>query len=201
MIASFRKDRRWLKKCIAGDRRACERFVKEFSNLVYRCVRHTLRIKNVPFNQDDVEDLHNTVFLILFEDQCKKLRQFKGKNGCGLSTWIRIIAVRIVLNQIRKKGLDSLTGLRKQISLEDIPELSLADSALLTELERADKLQSLKDGVKKLPARDRLFFLLHYENGYTIKEVAKTMKLSLNNAYTIKHRAIQKLKSTLEDTV
>jgi RNA polymerase sigma factor (sigma-70 family) len=201
MIASFRKDRRWLKKCIAGNRGACERFVKGYSNLVYRSVRHTLRIKNIPFNPEDIEDLHNTVFLLLFEDQCKKLRQFKGKNGCSLSTWIRIIAVRIVLNQIRKKGLDSLAGQRKQISFDDIPELSMADSTVLTELERADKLQSLEDGVKMLPARDRLFFLLHYENGYTIKEVAKTMKLSLNNAYTIKHRAIQRLKSTLEDTV
>ena len=201
MMASSRKDRRWLKKCIAGDKRACERLVKEFSDLVYRSVRHTLGVKNVNFNQDDLEDLHNTVFLKLFENQGKKLGQFKGKNGCGLGTWIRIIAVRIVLNHIRKKGLDSITGQKKRIPLEDIPELGLADSGMLAEIEKADKLQSIKDEIRKLPPRDRLFLLLHYENGYSLKEVAKTMKLSLNNAYTIKHRAIQKLKSTLENTV
>ena len=201
MMASSRKDRRWLKKCTAGDKRACERLVKEFSDLVYRSVRHTLGVKNVNFNQDDLEDLHNTVFLKLFENQGKKLGQFKGKNGCGLGTWIRIIAVRIVLNHIRKKGLDSITGQKKRIPLEDIPELGLADSGMLAEIEKADKLQSIKDEIRKLPPRDRLFLLLHYENGYSLKEVAKTMKLSLNNAYTIKHRAIQKLKSTLENTV
>ena len=201
MMTSFRKDRRWLKKCIAGDKRACERLVKEFSDLVYLSVRHTLGVKNVNFNQDDLEDLHNTVFLKLFENQGKKLGQFKGKNGCGLGTWIRIIAVRIVLNHIRKKGLDSITGQKKRIPLEDIPELGLADSGMLAEIEKADKLQSIKDEIRKLPPRDRLFLLLHYENGYSLKEVAKTMKLSLNNAYTIKHRAIQKLKSTLENTV
>jgi RNA polymerase sigma factor (sigma-70 family) len=201
MMASSRKDRRWLKKCIAGDKRACERLVKEFSDLVYRSVRHTLGVKNVNFNQDDLEDLHNTVFLKLFENQGKKLGQFEGKNGCGLGTWIRIIAVRIVLNHIRKKGLDSITGQKKRIPLEDIPELGLADSGMLAEIEKADKLQSIKDEIRKLPPRDRLFLLLHYENGYSLKEVAKTMKLSLNNAYTIKHRAIQKLKSTLENTV
>ena len=199
MIASSRKDRRWLKKCIAGDKKACERFVREFSDLVYRSVRHTLLVKNVFFNQDDIEDLHNTVFLMLFENQAKKLRQFKGKNGCGLGTWIRIITVRIVLNHIRKKGLDSITGQQKRIPLEDIPELSSADFGPLAEIEKAEKQRSIKDGIRKLPPRDQLFLLLHYERGYSIKEVAETMKLSLNNAYAIKHRAINKLKSTLEN--
>jgi len=199
MIASSRKDRRRLKKCIAGDKKACERFVREFSDLVYRSVRHTLLVKNVFFNQDDLEDLHNMVFLQLFENQGQKLKQFKGKNGCGLGTWIRIITVRIVLNHIRKKGLDSITGQQKRIALEDIPELSSADFGPLAEIEKAEKQRSIKDGIRKLPPRDRLFLLLHYERGYSIKEVAETMKLSLNNAYAIKHRAINKLKSTLEN--
>jgi RNA polymerase sigma-70 factor (ECF subfamily) len=198
MIASSRKDRRWLKKCIGGDKKACERFVREFSDLVYRSVRHTLWAKDVSFNQEDLEDLHNTVFLQLFENQGLKLRQFKGKNGCGLGTWIRVITVRIVLNHIRKKGLDSITGQKKRIPLEDIPELSFADFGPLAEIEKAENRQSLKDGIRKLPPRDRLFLLLHYENGYSLKEVAESMKLSLDNAYIIKHRAIQKIKSMLE---
>ena len=200
MIVSPRKDRHWLKKCIAGNKKACERFVREFSDLVYRSVRQTLWIKNVNFNQDDLEDLHNTVFLKLFENQAKKLRQFKGKNGCGLGTWIRIITVRIVLNHIRKKGLDSIIWQQKRIPLEDFPELSIDELGPLAEIEKGEKEQSIREGIRCLPPRDRLFLLLHFENGYSIKEVAETMKLSLNNAYTIKHRAIQKLKSRLENT-
>ena len=150
------------------------------------------------FNQSDLEDLHNTVFLKLFENQGLKLRQFKGKNGCSLGTWIRVITVRIVLNHIRKKGLDSITGQQKRIPLEDIPELRSADFGPLAEIEKAENRQSLKNGIRKLPPRDRLFLLLHYENGYSLKEVAEAMKLSLDNAYIIKHRAIQKIKSMLE---
>ena len=199
MSASSRKDRRWLKKCIAGDKTASERFVREFSNLVYQSVRQTLWAKNVYFNQEDLEDLHSTVFLKLFDNRGRKLKQFKGKNGCGLGTWIRIITVRIVLNHIRKKGLDSITGQQKRVALEDIPELSFADFGPQAEIEKAENRQSIKDGIRKLPPRDRLFLLLHYEKGYSLKEVAETMKLTLNNAYIIKHRAIQKLKTTLEN--
>ena len=151
MIASSRKDRRWLKKCIAGDKKACEKFVREFSDLVYRSARHTLLVKNVFFNQDDIEDLHNTVFLMLFENQAKKLGQFKGKNGCGLGTWIRIITVRIVLDHIRKKGVGSITGQQKTYSLEQIPELRSADFGPLAEIEKAENRQSLKDGIRKDP--------------------------------------------------
>ena len=201
MIASSRKERRRLRKCIAGDKKACEKFVKEFSDIVYRSVRQTLWIKNVYFNQEDLEDLHNTVFLKLFENQGKKLGQFEGRNGCGLGTWIRIITVRIVLNHIRKKGLDSISGRKNCIPLEDIPELILADREMQAKMEKAEKHQSIKDGIRKLAPRDRLFLLLHYENGYSLKEVARTMKLSLNNAYIIKHRAIQKLKATLGNSV
>jgi RNA polymerase sigma factor (sigma-70 family) len=201
MISSSGKDRRWLNKCVEGDRTACEKFVKDFSDIVYRSVRYTFRVRNVYFNQADLEDLHNTVFLTLFENDAKKLRQFKGRNGCRLGTWIRIITVRIVLNHIRKRGMDSISGQRNRVPLEDIPELNLAKTATTEELEKIEKQRSIVDGIRRLPTRDRLFLLLHYENGYSIEEVARTLKLSLSNAYIIKHRAIQKLKSTLKNTV
>ena len=200
MISSSGKDRRWLKKCLAGDKTACERLVKEFSDIVYRTVRYTLQVRNVYFNQADLEDLHNTVFLRLFENDAKKLRQFKGQNGCSLSTWIRIIAVRIVLNHIRKRGLDSIAGQKGRIPLDDIPELNLAKFTTLEEIEKFERQQSIMNSIRHLPPRDRLFLVLHYENGYSIEEVAQTLKLSLGNAYIIKHRAIQKIKSTIENT-
>ena len=200
MISSSGKNRRWLRKCLAGDKTACERLVKEFSDIVYRSVRYTLRVRNVYFNQADLEDLHNTVFLRLFENDAKKLRQFKGQNGCSLSTWIRIIAVRIVLNHIRKKGLDSIAGQKGRIPLDGISELNLAKSTTAEEIEKFESQQSIMNGIRQLPPRDRLFLVLHYENGYSIEEVAQTLKLSLGNAYIIKHRAIQKLKSTIENT-
>jgi len=193
-----KKDQFLLSRCIAGDKKAREKFVRKFSDLIFRSVQHTFAAKHIQFNYSDLEDLHNTVFLTLFEKECKKLSQYKGTNGCSLATWIKIVAVRTVLNHIRRKGIDSIIWKKKQVALDDLPELKSNDLEALTALEKAEQQQFLQERIQKLPARDRLFLNLHFSKGYSIKEVAEVMQLSVENAYTIKHRAIKRLKSQLE---
>ena len=108
-------DRQILKRCISGEKRAQEEFVMRFSNPVYQCIQFTLKAKQIPFSRQDLEDLHNTVFLNLFDKRCKKLRQYKGKNGCSVFSWIRLITVRTVIDYIRKAGLDDAGNFRLQL--------------------------------------------------------------------------------------
>ena len=108
MKTNFNSDRHLLEGCLSGNLEAGESFVREFSDRVYRTIQYTLSVKHVRFSRNDLEDLHNTVFLMLFEDNCKKLRQFRGENGCSLATWVKIVTSRIVLNHLRKKGVDSM---------------------------------------------------------------------------------------------
>ena len=103
MSSLFHKDRRLLEQCISGDGGAGEAFVRKFSDHVYRAIQYVLTLKHIRFSHHDLEDLHNTVFLKLFEGNCKKLQQYRGKNGCSLANWIKIVTTRIVLNHIRKK--------------------------------------------------------------------------------------------------
>lgn len=198
MRSSLRKDRRLLSRCLSGDRRACEKFVRTYSDLVYRSIQHILTVKHISFTQSDLEDLHNTVFLKFFENNCKKLRQYRRENGCGLATWIRIVTVRLVINHIRKKGLDSMVGQQKRVALEDVSELKADDMEAWTALEKSEQQRLLQEGIRNLSPRDRLFFKLHYERGFSIKEVARAMRLSVDNAYSVKHRAIQRLKARIE---
>jgi RNA polymerase sigma factor (sigma-70 family) len=195
MNDSPNEDQGLLARCISGDKRASEIFVQRFSDLIYRSVRGILTIKQVPFNQQDLEDFHNTVFVKLFEERSKKLRQYQGRNGCSLASWIRLVAVRIVLNHLRKRGIDGIGWQRKLIRLEDISELKGNDMGAWAEMEKAEQWRSLQEGIQDLPPRDRLFVKLHFESELSIQEVARTMRLSIQNAYTVKHRAIQRLKS------
>ncbi len=181
-------------RCIDGDRDASGDFVRHYSYLVYRTVQYTLQNRHVAFIPDDVRDLHNTVFLKLFENNCKKLAQFKGRNGCSLATWVRLVALRIVLNELRRRGMDSITGRRQLVGIDYIKELEDDQISALAILEKADRIKLLKSGVQGLPPRYRLFYRLHFEQELSVKEVARTMQISVDNVYTVKHRTIKKLK-------
>jgi RNA polymerase sigma factor (sigma-70 family) len=194
MNHSLEDDQRLLSRCVSGDRRASEILVRRFSDLVYRSVRRTLIIKQVPFSQQDLEDLHNTVFLQLFDKGCKKLRQYEGRNGCSLASWIRLVAVRIMLNHLRKKGIDAIYWQKKRIPLEDLSELKGEEMEAWAAMEKAEQGRLLESGIQKLPTRDRLFLKLHFEKELSMEEVAKAMQVSVQNAYIVKHRAIQRLK-------
>ena len=190
-----------LAKCIAGDRVAAESFVRQFSDPVYRSVQYILKKKNVSFNHHDLEDLHNTVFLLLFEDGCRRLETFSGKNGCSLKTWLKIVTVRIVLNHLRKKGLDSFQWKRKQIPFEIIYDYQSDQKDAFAMLEHYQQIEILQNSINKLSHRDRLFFKLYFNCEMPISEIAEIMNISVNNAYTVKHRAIRRLKAIIESSL
>ena len=194
MNRSNGEDRRLLTRCLSGDRKAAEALVRQFSGLVYHSVQYTLTSKNVSFTRQDLEDLHNTVFLKLFESRCKKLRLYRGERGCSLASWIRMIAVRTVLDDLRKRGVDAMVWQKKRVPLESLPELKADGIATDARLEEAERKRLLQLGIQNLPARDRLFITLHFDRGLSIAEVAETMQLSMANAYSIKHRAIERLR-------
>lgn len=182
--------------CCKGDRRAQEAFVHRFSNLVYNTVLNTFKAKNAAWQPQDVEDLHNTVLLRLLENNCKRLRQFQGRNGCSLGSWIRIIAVRTVIDHLRSSR-DALSRTIAQDSVDLIRNLQADVVEPLQLMDRARQEESLHRGLQALLPRDRLFIKLHCLKGLSIPEVAGILSISENNAYSIKHRAIRRLKAVI----
>jgi RNA polymerase sigma factor (sigma-70 family) len=186
-------DHRILEGCIAGDGKAKDAFVRRFSNLIYQTVQGTLRARNLPLHKQDLEDLHNTVFVRLFEKGCRKLRQYRGKNGCSVSSWIRLIAVRTVLDYFRKARTDILTRREKIVSLDSVLNMEGEPPGQLAFMENAERSKLIQKGLQALQPRDRLLLKLHCEQGLSLPEVAGILKISENNAYSIKHRAIRRL--------
>ena len=103
------EDLELFKKCAQGDKKAWKLFVNKYSCLIYSSIHKIFKIKNFRYTKDDVDDLFSDIFLKLFENNCKKLHQFEGKNGCSPATWISTIATRIVLDFLRThKESDSI---------------------------------------------------------------------------------------------
>ena len=184
--------------CAAGDPAASEALVRQYSNLVYGSIQHALRLKQVVCSREDMEDLHNTVFLQLFDDGCRRLRRYRGKNGCSLASWIRLIAVRTVLNHLRSRSPHSLGTKRQLVGLDDIAELRDPGGTAWKALEESEQHRLVDEAVQTLPVRERLFFRLHFEKGLGLTQVAETLQITVQNAYTIKHRTVKRLKAKVE---
>jgi len=197
MRVSLADDRELISKCLSGDRGAWETLVRRFSNLVYQTVRSTFIAKQAPFGRQDLEDLHNTVFLGLFEQGCVKLKHYQGRNGCTLASWIRIVTVRTVLNHLRKKGVDSPLWERMKTPVEILPWLRGEDQEPLVLMESAEQEELVREGMETLAPRDRLFMKLHIDQGLPVEEVAEALQISVQNAYVVKHRAVERLKTFL----
>jgi RNA polymerase sigma factor (sigma-70 family) len=187
-------DRDFVNECVSGNKAALEEFVRRFSDPVYRTIQYTFKTKNTSYTKQDLEDLHNNVFLGLFEKRCKRLRQYKGKNGCSLHSWVRIVTVRIVIDHLRKEANSPLGWWKTDLPVEAFA-LKAKDSKPWIHMDRA-RLQGLaKAGMNELLPRDRLFIKLHFIGDLSIREVAGIMNISEANAHSLKHRAIKRLRS------
>jgi RNA polymerase sigma-70 factor (ECF subfamily) len=184
--------------CVSGDRYTRVAFVKRFSNLVYSSVQYILRVRDISYSLSDLEDLHNTVFVKLFDRRCKKLRQYKGKNGCSLSSWIRLITVRTVLDHLRKAHTDALMRKERVLSLDSLIDMKSETPEPWTLMNKEEQSRLIRDGLRSLLPRDQLFLKLHCFEGLSIREVAGILKISEGNAHSLKHRAIKRLKDRVD---
>ena len=192
---SLEDDRLLLGRCFSGDRDAHEAVVRQFSDLVYRVIQHTFSVKDISYSLSDLEELHNGIFLRLFENRCKRLKQYKGKNGCSLASWIRIIAVRTVIDYLRKESVDALNRSKTAAPLEVIDYMEAEEPEPWAAIDREDQWHMIQNGLEKLRPKDRLFLKLHFLERLSVGEVAHVMGLSESNAHSMKHRALKRLKS------
>jgi len=187
-------DRDLVYGCVSGNRTSLEAFVSRFSDSVYRILQYTFKTKNASYTKQDLEDLHNSVFLRLFENRCKRLRQYKGKNGCSLHSWIRIVTVRLVIDHLRKEANSPLGRWKTNFPVETLAPTA-KDFEPWVHMDKATLQGLVEAGMKELMPRDRLFLKLHFMGDLSIREVADIMNLSEAGAHSLKHRAIKRLQS------
>ncbi|MCB9536121.1 MAG: sigma-70 family RNA polymerase sigma factor [Myxococcales bacterium] len=190
-----------LQGCIAGERRAWDRFVERFTRYVYYLIQLTGRRYGAAFGDDAVADLHNDVFLSLIEDDRRRLRAFEGRNGCSVRSWIRVITIR--------KTLDALRRRRPHLSLDATVEEGgaapqLADEGpdpleVLVAREDAARRAQFDALVEQLKPADRLLLSLLYEQKLPVEEAAAALRISRGALYTRKTRIIKRLRAIAED--
>ncbi|MBL7092122.1 MAG: sigma-70 family RNA polymerase sigma factor [Candidatus Omnitrophica bacterium] len=175
-------------RCINRDRLAWDKFVERFSPLVFWAIKDRLGQARYRGNREDIEDIFQNVFVLLWEKG--KLKQVKDREK--LSGWLAMVAANCVYNYFRNKR-ESLPG--KELLPEKTASLDCPAAGTI-EQERLHDI--IKEGLNCLSAREVIILKLNYFYNKTHQEIGRILKMPANTVSSIIKRTKEKIKEELE---
>ena len=154
------------------------RYEKPIFNLMYRMTG----------SRDDALDLAQETFIKAYE----KLERFK--TGSRFFPWLYTIGLNNGRNFIRDHKME------KQCLVEMGGDESWMDR-LLQQNQRVWTpldVQRLREGLQQLPLDYREAMILHYHEGFSMKEIADALELSVSGAKMRVHRGLRKLRQIMD---
>lgn len=165
-----------VERCRAGDQRAFDELVTRFEKRVYNLA---LRMTG---NAEDANDLAQEAFVRVYT----ALPGFKGESS--FSTWLYRIVTNVCLDELRRRGRQSVVSLDQPVSGEEGPlARQTADPAdgPLDRLERAEVRAAVQHGINQLQPDHRAVLVLRDLQGLSYEEIASALGCSLG---TVKSR-------------
>ena len=174
-----------LQRCRARDKDAWEVFIEHYGRIIYHYIIKTMKRYLYAYNEDDLDDIFNNVFLALLSENCKKIREFRGCNERSFLAYLRVIIFHIAIDYLREK--------KSFIDLERIQHLDLTSGgpAKMDRRDLKEMILILREG---LPARYNLLFRLIYEEGFNFSEIADIMNMKINAVHQLKYRMVCKIR-------
>ncbi len=167
-----------IKACIRQEAQACKLFYETYLPYLLTIVRR------YGITAHDEADYIQEIYVELFSS----LEKYNDKRG-ALSTWIRTIAVRKILNLKRSKHNS------KVVALEDY----LEHKEVSISYDRYDAEYLLK-AIKSLPLGYRNVFNLYEIDGFSHKEISEMLQISTSSSRSQLTRAKKALITILHPT-
>jgi len=169
-----------VKRAIKGDKAALSDIVTQNEKLVYNTALKLLA------DPDEAECVLQETFLKVFQ----ALPEFKGQST--LSTWIYRIATNYALMRLRSRKkqplrLDDDEGKVSHAAIENFNR-SIGNNPLRAVL-NAELKSAMEEAIAELPARFRSVFVLKDIEGFSLKEIAAMLHISLAAVKSNLHRA------------
>jgi RNA polymerase sigma-70 factor (ECF subfamily) len=161
----------------SGDEDAFETLVRKYERRVLNIAYRYL------VNTPAAEDAAQEIFLKVW----RNAKRFKGKSS--FSTWL----YRVVVNHCLT--LKSKRERRETGPLDD--SARRAGPRLDEQLEKAEKVEVIREAVGDLPGKQRMALVLSKFEGRSYKEIAEIMGVSLSSVESLIFRAKQNLKEKL----
>lgn len=173
-------DEELVRAVVSGDETAFEQLVRKYKNAVFNTIYRYIGY------YDDVEDIAQEVFIKVWH----KAGTFKGRSK--FSTWLYRIVVNECLGYRRKHR-------QTPVSLDGLADAGITPKSLTTDIHSDEKAQAkvVRKSIRELPQRQRLALVLSHYDGYSYKEIAEIMKVSVSSVESLIYRAKQSLKEKL----
>lgn len=194
-------DLRFVRRCVRGDRQAQDELVERYSRLIYSYIHQALKIKGSGFyGQENIKDIFQGVFLFLIQNDFRKLRTYKARNGCSLAGWLKRVTINFTISYLRGMtgGVVCLdTESDEGLSLKDILTDDSADIRDL--LCDKEKIARLKECIKRLNSEDKYFLELHLNQGLSLEELRGVLKINRGAADMRRARLIDRLRACFQE--
>lgn len=164
-----------INRCKKKDAKAQSQLYKQYASKLFSlCLKYS---KNYAEAEDNLQD----TFIVLFN----KIEQYQHKGS--FEGWIKRITINTALQRYRQTQVYSI-----------IDESAIEDVSVEIESDNVD-LDFLLKIIQELPDRYRLVFNLYVLDGFSHKEIAEMMKISLGTSKSNLARARMILKQKIED--
>lgn len=160
--------------CKKNDAKAQSQIYKLFSSKLFSiCLKYS---KNRVEAEDNLQDAFITIF--------KKIKQFENKGS--FEGWVKRVTVNTALQRYRSKGVFEIVN---EEQIEDV----------VVEVDEDDiSVDYLLGIIQDLPDRYRLVFNLYALDGYSHKEIAAMLEISVGTSKSNLARARMILKEKVE---
>lgn len=167
---------RVIEKCIEGDIKAQYQLYKQYSRAMYNIA---IRFLN---NKMDAEDILQESFVKAFS------RLGKLENRDAFGGWLKRIVINdcISLQRKRKIAFEEIDEQKHGEAMETEEEVLHMDPVLVHQ------------AIKELPAKGRMVLVLRALEGYSHREIAENLDISVSTSKTQYHRALGLLNKKLK---
>jgi len=165
----FRNINALIEGCIRREEKAWERFIEQFSGLLYYSAQERLKRSGIAFSLTDIEDIVQVVFLDIWEKEI--LNKIEKRDS--IKAWLSIMAQTRAISYMRKKK-ERLLRKEELFRVGDIKVEPLKDM-----------MEQLEEKMEGFNARQKIILKWSIVYKKRHREIAGFMRLPVNTVSTI----------------
>jgi RNA polymerase sigma-70 factor (ECF subfamily) len=177
---------------LSGDSTAAEAFVERYGGFVYAVLRAA------SLSPDEIEDLFQQVFVHLWEQDHRRLRQWQARGAGRFSSYLAVLTARLACDYRRARAVHTRTNRPDNEEGKEIWRGTPSHTPDLAEgMHRRQQMEAVRRALKRLNDRDALLITLRLVEGNSYRQISSALGMTVNHVGVALTRAEGRLRREL----